>query len=535
MHGWPRSLVRVDLALAIRFAFVAAAVLWSLLDGTARVVLSWAALVVVLDVAATALFTASRSDLIRNTGFGLLVLAAVGAALASGMIGASAAPLIMVPAYHFGLEAGLRAVPAICGTGAAVILVPDWLELIDTPLTPSGQYAWIAVSISMALLGTFSYQLSRGERIAEVYAAREASALLTRLHELADDLGTGFDVPALGESVLSQLRGVVDFERSAVIIDEGDDNPVPVALSGSTRLPWRAPGRPDSALHTSWTTLEPHTATYPGPAGIRHVLTVALTRPGEDRLGMIVADRLGTPFRAEELAAMAEIGRRAAPVLDAALLFADLRGRAAIEERGRLARDMHDGICQDIAALALSVDVLHTNANEAAVRTGLDELRTTMRRSMADLRHHISDLRMAERPDTTIGSIMSRALQHFATTTGIETSMTLSETHYRFPADIELNLHRLTMDFLNDARLAPDTTRVDWTVAISPPHASIVLRHDGRTSLTTARLDGHPLSRQGATISTSLPASGGLLVTITMGLAVGASAGDAAEAVACDH
>ena len=42
--------------------------------------------------------------------------------------------------------------------------------------------------------------------------------------------------------------------------------------------------------------------------------------------------------------------------LDTALLFAAFRDAATVEERRRLAREMHDGVAQEIASLGYLVD-----------------------------------------------------------------------------------------------------------------------------------------------------------------------------------
>ena len=50
--------------------------------------------------------------------------------------------------------------------------------------------------------------------------------------------------------------------------------------------------------------------------------------------------------------------------LDTALLFATLKHEATADERGRLAREMHDGVAQEIVYLGYLVDALAANPTD---------------------------------------------------------------------------------------------------------------------------------------------------------------------------
>jgi signal transduction histidine kinase len=55
---------------------------------------------------------------------------------------------------------------------------------------------------------------------------------------------------------------------------------------------------------------------------------------------------------------LVEVVERHALPLETAALFDELRIAAATEERSRLAREMHDGIAQDLAFLGYQLDAL---------------------------------------------------------------------------------------------------------------------------------------------------------------------------------
>ena len=162
----------------------------------------------------------------------------------------------------------------------------------------------------------------------------------------------------------------------------------------------------------------------------------------------------GRPFTDAERHIARDVTRRIAPTLQAGLLFGTLRQFASLEERNRIARDIHDGIAQELAALGYQVDALRAQAGPPGIpmRDGLDGLREQLSEAMADLRMHITDLRVAERPGTGLGAVLGAAVQSFGSVTGVRTTVTVSEGQRRMDPRVEILIHRLVMDILADAQ-----------------------------------------------------------------------------------
>ncbi len=219
---------------------------------------------------------------------------------------------------------------------------------------------------------------------------------------------------------------------------------------------------------------------------------------GNGSTTVLVAERSGhQPFTQAERETAIRLTRRIAPTLQAGLLFGSLRQVASLEERNRIARDIHDGIAQELAALGYSVDALRAKAGPPGteMRDSLDELRGRLGEAMADLRLHITDLRVAERPDTGLGAVLGSAVQSFGSVSGVRTTMTVSEGRRRLDPRIELLVHRLVMDVLADAQASgAHNAWVTLSTSATGP-ATVEISHDGsparaRTSFTDSALDG---------------------------------------------
>ena len=79
--------------------------------------------------------------------------------------------------------------------------------------------------------------------------------------------------------------------------------------------------------------------------------------------------------------------------LATALAFDEVRTLVTADERQRLAREIHDGVAQEVASLGYVVDELAAMSDDPDVCAGLKELRGELSRVVTDLRLSIFDLR----------------------------------------------------------------------------------------------------------------------------------------------
>ena len=498
------------IGLTIRLGLALAAMGLAALEGNFFLVAPWAMSVAAADVLIVVLRHWRRG---LETGWevtAILGLSAFAAMAVQVDLGFGTVVLLVIAAIHAGLALGwLGALLVGWGILASSVFMVELTSHHDL----SGWGLLIATLCAMAV--AFISSLWRVVPSAEDEAAGEARELLIRLATLADSLDTGFDIPALGDAALAEIAETVTIDRAAMILRTGDDA-VPVALRGHTRMPWPAPTDEGSPLGRTWTDCVSFHWVHSEDGRRKYGLTVPLVDTHGEPAGMIALDRRHGPFSLSDQAAVEDVARRTAPILDVGVLFSRLRGRAALEERSRLARDMHDGVAQELAALSFQVDMLIQQSEAGSpIQIGLESLRQSMRQSLDDIRHQISTLRMVERPAVSLGAILSSTLQLYATQTGVRTRMTINETMFRFPAHIEVQLHRLALDFLGDARSC-GAASIDWEVNLSAPNARVVFMHDGVSTLTAESFADHPITRQGELVVDSLLPHG-LYVGVVIG------------------
>ncbi|MBK9475314.1 MAG: GAF domain-containing protein [Tetrasphaera sp.] len=506
----------------IRLGFAVITLLYAVLTNTVVATLPWLLLVLTLDLTATALgaIPGLPHRQLRSMSLIFITLSAAAAGAAFGIRGVATAPLVLIPAYHSGLRFQRRGYVVACGT--ALLATLGGIVLFATARTPDwgAVLAWSAAAVTLGVLGSWSHRLSVADAALEPTPdAAEAVALIQRLRTLSESMDTGFDAPARGSSALVALHRHVETDRSVVFVGAETGQLSPVAMRGATRVPWLGEGGRAPLLDTATSTSDSLVQSWSDSLGDRHVLSVPLLSQSGEHIGLIVADRSAAqPFERSEILAAQQVAAQSAPALDAAVLFGELRSRASLEERQRLARDIHDGIAQTIAALGFEIDVLRMQAaadnNELA--PALARLGDSLRSTLLDVRLHISDLNMSQRPQNSLGTLLTSALQSFGSVTGMETTVSVSEGLLRLPSHVELSVYRLGMDVLADAQ-ASGASSASVALRVESPAVRLTVAHDGATRLSASSFDTHPLRAIGATIDIRTGDRDGVEVVMQLG------------------
>ncbi len=469
-------------ATSFRLCLVLVCLAAATVDGYLTTVLPWAAAVAAVELLSTRVpaWTSPQHLLVAQTGAVCVAAALVLSEPPHVM------PLLLVPAFRAGERHGRAAATAVLlALGAALTT-----GLVAYP-TSEGTFVaaqWWLLAVGIGELGAWHRRagLAAQDVDASGVEAREAGRLLGRLNDIARRLPTGLDVPAICQLLLDEVAQVAPADRVAVLVRVGDEDVSPVAVRGVDRVPWRDPIRSPGTAHTAWTTREVVQDVRAGDGHGRRrgsaVLAVPIANRNDELLGLLVLERLGAgPFTPEEARAVqARVQRRTAH-LHAALAFTELRHISEVGERERLAREMHDGVAQDLAALGFALDAatrrvapLDDDAAQA-LRNARADLNGTLR----DLRLSISDLRSTVHPERGLGAALASHLQALGTARDVAVTVSLQESAFRLPAHHESALLRLTQDFLADARTRRAVTVVGVELESHAPTARLELRRDG--------------------------------------------------------
>jgi signal transduction histidine kinase len=166
--------------------------------------------------------------------------------------------------------------------------------------------------------------------------------------------------------------------------------------------------------------------------------------------------------------------------LDTALVFDEIRTMATADERQRLAREIHDGIAQEVASLGYVVDHMASTTRDPAVAQGLRELRGELSRVVADLRLSIFDLRSDVSTTNGLGSALSDYVRQVGAKSHLTVHLTLNEAATRLSPAVEGELLRIAQEAITNARKHAGASNLWVTCTVDPPYAEIEVSDDGR-------------------------------------------------------
>jgi signal transduction histidine kinase len=242
-----------------------------------------------------------------------------------------------------------------------------------------------------------------------------------------------------------------------------------------------------------------------------------------DRVAVILVDCATMPESKTLDALMSDL-EAATLRLNAALLFTAVRESATSEERHRLAREVHDGVAQDVASLGYLVDNLAASATGPDQERDVALLRREVTRVVAELRNSVFDLRNEPAAGQGLGQSIATFARHVGSHSSLTVHVTLDESAVRLRPRVEAELLRITQEAINNARRHSGAENLWINCRVHPPRAEIDVIDDG-DGLGSPREDSHGLrimqeraDRAGATLSVVSPANSGRGTRISLSL-----------------
>ncbi|WP_320067178.1 GAF domain-containing sensor histidine kinase [Micromonospora sp. RTGN7] len=421
-----------------------------------------------------------------------------------GGLGASAVlPYLAVPVTVTALRRRFREGAALLAVAAAALLVSAALTEVDggRQLGQPGYLAVCAQWLILAGLGLYTagtlhrVMRVRSEGKPQPYA--EATRLLTQLRTVARQLpGATLDPGGISEHLLEELRTVARAERAAVLSASGGGRLVVLAQVGVDRVDWETTLDADSAIADAWASQQPQTASRSQArshaGGDVSALIVPLVA-GVRTIGMLVMEAdAAQAYPPAVVSRVTALTRPAALRLEAALLFDDVRSLATNEERQRLAREIHDGVAQELVMVGYGIDNALATVFEDADETAeaLRSLRGEVTRVITELRLSLFELRSEVDRQGGLAAAIAEYARTVGASGGLRVHLSLDESTARLPAATEAELLRIAQEAVTNARKHAGAANLWVTCEVDPPYAQIEVSDDGH-GIGDQRPDGH--------------------------------------------
>jgi signal transduction histidine kinase len=307
----------------------------------------------------------------------------------------------------------------------------------------------------------------------------------------------------LADQVLADVGEEIVLRRAAVTVRNTTGEFTPLRYSEGA-IPFTIEDA-DGLLYRCWQTRRPI-------VGTNRVALPLMTE--SERVAVVLADCPSPPDRRAVDRALERLEAQAVR-LNAALLFTSVRESATSEERQRIAREVHDGVAQDVASLGYLIDNIAESATDPQQVDDVARLRKEVTRVVAELRNSVFDLRNEVGATQGLGQSVASFARHVGSHSDLTVHVTLDESTVRLRPKVESELLRIAQESINNARRHSGGQNLWVHCRVHPPFAEIDVVDDGQ-GLGAAREDSHGLKimreradRIGADLEIRSPASDG--------------------------
>jgi signal transduction histidine kinase len=364
---------------------------------------------------------------------------------------------LAVPPFVAGIRFGWLSACNTFLVSTAAVLIVGAVSSSSLPLeVMQSAVFWLLTGLGIGVLaGVQTRSIRDLEQRQAPYVATHQ--LMSQLHDLTSRGELGLDSVKLSTELVGRLR-------------EGTG-------AGDVAVYGHAWGQPLVKLagHGDPTSLASH-ALGANHEHQRDVLVIGLRGAGHQLGSVVLRNSDGWTGRSRDVAQ--EVADEFALRLDTAVLFDEVRRLATAEERKRIAREMHDGVAQELVALGYIVDEIASVSHETdtvalahGLRHEISRVVAEIRYSILDLRHHVTDHRLSG----ALADYVHQVTQDM----DLRVNLVLDESGPALPPRTESELLRVAQEAIGNVRKHARADNL-WVTLVS----------DGATLLLEVEDDG---------------------------------------------
>lgn len=349
----------------------------------------------------------------------------------------------------------------------------------------------------LTVLQSLAHQAAVVIENARLFEAEQRRAEQFRVvSEVGRHITSILDVDALLKEIVRLLRETFGYYLITIGLVEGDQivfkagdkthwhepqfRPPPTKVGGPGITAWVATtGEPLLAPDVNE---EPRYLFWPDVAETRSELAVPLKTRAGGIMGVlnVESDELNA-FDESDVQVLQSLANQAAIAIENAHLYEQAHQLAALEERGRLARELHDAVTQTLFSASLIAEVLPRvwELDPEDGRQQLEEVRILTRGALAEMRTLLLELRPESLSKSRMGDLLRQLGRAITGRTGMSVTVT-AEDEWPLPPAVQVSLYRIAQEALNNAGKHAKAERVDVHFACEPGLAALVISDNGQ-------------------------------------------------------
>lgn len=186
------------------------------------------------------------------------------------------------------------------------------------------------------------------------------------------------------------------------------------------------------------------------------------------------------------------VANQAAITMINAELYGHAQELAVLEERQRLARNLHDAVNQSLFSAGLIAEVLPRlwDRDQEEARHSLEDLRKLTRGAMAEMRALLAELRPSTLTDAELGDLLLLLGNAFSGRTNIPATVAVQGQGV-LPAEVQVAIYRLCQEALNNVAKHAEASSVEIVLNQDESSIELNIRDNGRGFDPEQIVSGH--------------------------------------------
>ena len=154
---------------------------------------------------------------------------------------------------------------------------------------------------------------------------------------------------------------------------------------------------------------------------------------------------------------------------------------AAVEQRSRIAREIHDGVAQTIYMLNISLEacVELASRGQQGLQERLQSLVHISREALLETRHYIFDMKPLLDGNRSITQMLEHQVEEFRTVTSIPTTFAVSGTEISLPINASAGLYRIVQEGLANVYKHAQASQVEVCLEFGEKQVRLGIIDDG--------------------------------------------------------
>ncbi len=221
-----------------------------------------------------------------------------------------------------------------------------------------------------------------------------------------------------------------------------------------------------------------------GTAGLRQHASIPLRAHGKPLGVLNVASTDWGDLSEDDLQLLYLVGDLLGIAIERGRLFNRSVELGAIEERNRLAREIHDTLAQGLAGIALQLEtadaLLETGADSTRVRQVIEHALQLTRDNLEEARRSVLDLRAAPLEGRPLAEALAALVYEWAARRKVEAALEVIGSPRPLPVRLEIGLYRILQEALTNIGRHAQARHITVQWVLHPEYVELIVADDGR-------------------------------------------------------